>query len=62
MNLPDGDYHITLEHHPNQRKGVFLTTILDGEQAGRGFPYYAQGALQVFPFNRTIRKGRKNEN
>lgn len=37
MEIPEGDYSITLEHHPNQPDGVFLAIIADGEHKGRGF-------------------------
>ena len=47
--LPDGDYCIALEHHPNQREGIFIATIQEGELKGKGFAlshiplqYYSQ--------------------
>ena len=59
--IPDGIYHITLEHHPNQASGVFLATILDGEQAGKGFMRRILGVSEIDPLPRSFRKG-PNEN
>jgi len=36
MNLPDGEYIVTLEHHPNQGPFDFVATIVEGDFSGKG--------------------------
>ena len=61
-NIPNGIYKVQLEHHPNQRVGNFIATVVDGDLAGKGFMYHAQGAPWIPPTVRSIKKGRKDEN
>lgn len=59
--IPWGDYNITLEHHPNQREGLFLATIVDGKYAGKSFLFRCDKTPWIDPTIRTFRGGR-NEN
>lgn len=37
--LPDGQYCMTLEHPPNQRKGTYITTVTTGEHKGKSIRF-----------------------